>query len=148
VFLAPRQLPPLDAILHDIGQPSAGVIARALGVSERTVYGWQAAGLTPRPAHLALFWETSWGRSQIEAQAVNGERWARGLAQSLQRENATLQARVAYLERVGDFGAANAPTLAPSIAVAPARVEGVQQIGAKPPRHPVPPAGPGLNVAL
>lgn len=126
MFLAPRQLPPLDAIFQDLGQPGAGVIARALGVSERTVYGWQAAAQAPRPAHLALFWETRWGRSQIEAQAVNGERWARGQVQALERERATLQARIAYLERVGDFGAANAPTLAGLVAVAPARIEGIQ----------------------
>lgn len=112
MFLAPRQLPELEAIVRDIGQPAPGVIARALGVSERTVYGWQAAGQAPRPAHLALYWETRWGRSQIDAQAVNGERWARGQVQALEREKATLLARVAYLESVGDFGSANAPTLA------------------------------------
>lgn len=115
MFLAPRQLPALESVLIDLGQPAAGVIARALGVSDRTVYGWQAAGQAPRPAHLALFWETRWGRSQIEAQAVNGERWARGHVQALERERATLLARVAYLERVGDFGAANAPTLAAAV---------------------------------
>ena len=114
MFLAPRQLPALDALLSDIGQPAPAVIARALGVSIRTVYGWQAADQAPRPAHLALFWESRWGRAVIDAQAVNGERWARGHAQALQRELAPLQARIVYLESVGDFGSANAPTLAPA----------------------------------
>ncbi len=115
MFLAPRQLPPLELVLADIGRPSPSVVAGALGVSERTVYGWQAAGQAPRPAHLALYWESRWGRSQIDAQAVNGERWARGQVQALEREKATLLARVAYLESVGDFGSANAPTLAPAV---------------------------------
>lgn len=113
MFLAPRQLPPLEALLHDVGQPTPAVLGRLLGVHERTVFHWLAKGEAPRPAGLALFWETSWGRSVVEAQAVNGERWARGQVHALERENATLEARVAYLERVGQFGAANAPTLAP-----------------------------------
>jgi len=112
MFLAPRQLPPLEAMLADIGQPAPAVIGHALGVHERTVWGWMAKGAAPRPASLALFWESRWGRSSISAQAVNGERWARGQVHALEREKATLLARVAYLERVGQFGAANAPTLA------------------------------------
>lgn len=112
MFMAPRQLPTLEAMVRDIGQPPAELVAVALGVSVRTVYAWMAAGEAPRPAALALFWETQWGRSVASSYAVNGERWARGRAQALERENATLEARVAYLERVGDFGAANAPTLA------------------------------------
>lgn len=114
MFLAPRQLPPLEALLADIGQPAPAVIAKLLGVHERTVFAWLAKGQAPRPATLALFWESSWGRSVIDAQAVNGERFARGLAQALEREKATLLARIAYLERVGQYGAANAPTLAPA----------------------------------
>lgn len=111
MFRAPRQLPPLEALIADIGQPAPAVIAQALGVTERTVYGWLSKGAAPRPAALALFWETSWGRSVVDAQAVNGERVARGLLGALERETATLRARVAYLERVGTFGAANAPLL-------------------------------------
>lgn len=111
MFLAPRQLPPLEALLHDIGQPAPAVIAKLLGVHERTVFTWLAKGQAPRPAALALFWESSWGRSVIDAQAVNGERYARGYAQALEREMGALRARIAYLEKVGHFGAANAPTL-------------------------------------
>ena len=109
MFLAPRQLPPLEALLADLGQPAPPVVAQALGVTERTVYGWTAKGAAPRPAALALFWETRWGRSVVDAAAVNGQRVYMGLAQSLEREVHTLRARVAYLERVGNFGAANGP---------------------------------------
>lgn len=118
MFKAPRQLPPLDLLMHDIGRPAADVVAHALGVTTRTVYNWQASAQAPRPAHLALFWESRWGRSVLNAEAVNGERFAHGLAEALKRENAMLRARVAYLERVGQFGSANAPTLdAPRSAV-------------------------------
>lgn len=115
MFRAPRQLPTLEAMVRDIGQPTAELVAQVLGVSVRTVYAWQAAGQAPRPAALALFWETQWGRSVVACDAVNGERWARGQVAALEREKATLQARVAYLESVGDFGSANAPTLAPAV---------------------------------
>jgi hypothetical protein len=111
MFRAPRQLPPLESLLLDIGQPTPAVIAHALGVTERTVYGWISRGQAPRPAALALFWETSWGRSEIECNAVNGERYARALVAGLEKQKATLGARVAYLERVGTFGSANAPLL-------------------------------------
>lgn len=118
MFKAPRQLPPLDLLMADIGRPGADVVADALGVTPRTVYNWQASGQAPRPAHLALFWESRWGQSVANAEAVNGERFARGLSDALARENAMLRARVAYLERVGQFGSANAPTLdAPRAAV-------------------------------
>lgn len=115
MFRAPRQLPTLEAMVRDIGQPTAELVAAALGVSVRTVYAWQAADQAPRPAALALFWETQWGRSVVACDAVNGERWARGHVHALEREKATLLARVAYLESVGDFGSANAPTLAPAV---------------------------------
>lgn len=141
---APRQLPPLDAILSDLGQPTPAMIGRALGVHERTVYHWLARGHAPRPAHLALFWESTWGRSQISADSENAAMWARGEAEALRREVAALRARVARLERVGHFGSANAPYL---VAVAAAGVEGVQQIAAEPLRHVRPPSGPQL-VAL
>lgn len=108
---APRQLPPPSVLLADLGNPRPAVVGHALGVSVRTVYGWQAADACPRPAHLALFWESRWGRSALVADAVNGERVARGLADALGREVAALRARVAYLERVGSFGSANAPTI-------------------------------------
>jgi hypothetical protein len=102
--------------MADLGRPRPGVVARALGVTERTVYAWQRAGAAPRPAHLALFWESRWGRSVTEAETVNAARWARVEADALRHECATLRARVAYLERVGVFGSANAPTIGDRLA--------------------------------
>ena len=58
---------------------------------------------------LALFWETRWGLSALDAQAVNLVRTHIGLNKALVRENANLQRRIEYLESVGHFGSANAP---------------------------------------
>lgn len=113
-FLAPAQLPGLDQLLVDLCNPSADSLSLLLGVSRRAVFGWKSAGVAPRAAMLALFWETSWGRSLLDCETVNAARVARGLVDALERENATLRARVAYLEAVADFGSANAPTYGPA----------------------------------
>jgi len=117
MFRAPRQLPPLDLMLQDLGAPAADT-ARYLDVSLRTLRGWKARQQAPRPAMLALFWESSWGASLVASTAHNGAIYARGLADSLARENAALRARIARLEALGDFGAANSPMMAPSMAIA------------------------------
>ena len=62
---APRVLPPLAVVLADIGNPTAAAIAAVLDLDERTVRRWIAADKMPRPAHLALFWLTRWGRSIV-----------------------------------------------------------------------------------
>lgn len=115
MFRAPRQLPSFESMLRDIGQPTPAVLGRHLGVHERTVYTWQAKGEAPRPVMLALFYESRWGRSLIATEAENAARWARGHVEALQREVSTLHARIAYLEAVGSYGAANEPTLQPSV---------------------------------
>ena len=99
-------------MLDDLPTRDAQRIARHLGITARTLATWQRSGNAPRLAHLALFWETRWGLSAAHCDAINGERVALGLARSLERENATLRARIARLEETGDFGAANAPVWA------------------------------------
>lgn len=109
MFLAPAQTPHILTLLDDLPTRDKRQIARHLGVCAKTVERWQRTGNAPRMAHLALFWETRWGLSVAHCAALNGERWARGLAAALERENATLRTRIAYLEAAGDFGAANSP---------------------------------------
>lgn len=84
-------------------------LARHLGVSVRSVYGWQAAGTAPRPVELALFWETSFGRSTAECDAWNAVQTYKSLSESLRLEVENLRARVARLERIGNFGSSNEP---------------------------------------
>lgn len=120
--------PPLNYLLDDLLTRDAAAIARHLGVSVRTFKRWKAADDAPRSVMLALFFETRWGVSQVHCEAYNRAMYADGLADSLRRENAALLVRIARLERLGDFGASNAPTLRPG---------GVQPL--RP--HPVPQAG-------
>ena len=109
--LAPSQLPPLSMLVDDLhGDRSPEAIGRHLGVSGLTVRRWISKDCAPRAAMLALFWETRWGLSALDAQAVNLVRTHIGLNNALRRENATLQRRINYLESVGHFGSANAPS--------------------------------------
>lgn len=105
----PRQMPALDVMLCDIGNPTAPQVAHALGVSERTVRRWLREDAAPRPAMLALFWITRWGLSAIDCEAFNTASMHRGLAAALKDEIGRLQTRLDRLGRIGDFGAANDP---------------------------------------
>jgi hypothetical protein len=109
--LAPDALPPLSVLVDDLhGHVDHNSIGQHLGVSGLTVRRWRDADCAPRAAMLALFWETRWGLSMLDAQAVNLVRSHVGLNNALKNENAALQRRIQYLESVGSFGSANAPT--------------------------------------
>lgn len=108
--LAPNHLPPLSVLIDDLHGPrTPEAIGHHLGVSALTVRRWIAKDEAPRAAALALFWETRWGLSALDAQAVNLVRLHVGLNNALRRENAALQRRIQYLESVGQFASANAP---------------------------------------
>lgn len=104
-------MPSLSIVLDDLGGPPASVIARALGVSPRTVGRWIAADFAPRPAMLALFWLTRWGRDARETQAVNDARMAVQVARSHELVAQERLAQLEHLLSVGEFGAANAPLI-------------------------------------
>lgn len=101
--------PPLSYLLDDLLTSDLRAIARHLDVSVKTLERWKAADQAPRAAMLALFYESRWGYSVMESTAHNGELYARQEAAGLKRENAMLRTRIARLERIGDFAAANAP---------------------------------------
>lgn len=111
--LAPSQLPPLSMMIDDLlGDRSPESVGRFLGVSGLTVRRWLKADQAPRAALLALFWETRWGRSALDAQAENLVRSHIGLNNALKNENAALRRRIARLEALS-HGAANAPSFHP-----------------------------------
>jgi len=110
-YLAPRATPALSQLLPDLGNPSPREIARYLGVTERTVYAWKAAGCAPRAASLALFWESSYGRSALDCELHNSAMVHKRHADSLARHVVNLEARIARLEKIGRFDSANAPLL-------------------------------------
>jgi hypothetical protein len=108
--LAPTQLPPLSVLIDDLhGSRTPEAIGQHLGVSALTVRRWIAKDGAPRAAMLALFWETRWGLSALDAQAVNLVRSHVGLNKALRRENDALHRRIEYLESLGQFGSANSP---------------------------------------
>lgn len=112
-YLAPRHIPALSQVLPDLGNPSAREIANYLGITERTVYGWKAADTAPRAVLLALFWESSYGRSALDAELFNSAALYRNLSESLNHEAQKLRTRIAWLEKNGRFDCSNQPFLAP-----------------------------------
>ena len=117
LILVPKYVPPLSMMLADMANPKPRELARALGVTERTVHRWMRADHAPRAVMLALFWLTRWGQSAVDCHAYNSATLSAAVAASLTREVETLNAKVARLARLGDFGAANDP--APGAALAP-----------------------------
>jgi len=117
---SPTQMPSLSWLLDDIGGASAKQIARALHVSERSLYRWIKADQAPRPVMLALYWLTRWGMNAVHCEAHNAAVLHAGMATSLRRQIdrleqdycmqiERLQAQLEHLARIGDFGAANDP---------------------------------------
>ena len=106
MFKAPTQLPLFADILDDLPARTPA-IARYLGVTERSVYKWRAANRAPRPAQLALFWETKWGQSLSTTTALNGAMYHAAHVASLEQEIARLKAQLARIERFSDT--ANSP---------------------------------------
>lgn len=104
----PPYVPPLAELVEQLGRPSAVDLARALGVTPRTVFRWYADD-APRVARLAVFWITPAGWSAHTSEAARQLADWRALADARARECDTLRARIARLESLGDFGTANAP---------------------------------------
>jgi hypothetical protein len=105
--LMPRQVPSLATILADLGNPSPVEIARALGVTPRTVERWLHDADAPRPALLALFWLTRWGQSEVDCRAINDAQHQAQRAAVLESEVCRLRAEVSRLVRLGRFDCAN-----------------------------------------
>lgn len=101
--------PPLPVLLDDLLTRDLAAIAGHLGISTATLRRYKQAGQAPRAVLLALFYESRYGHSLIASTAVNGHAIERSWRQALERENAGLRVRIARLEAIGDFGAANQP---------------------------------------
>lgn len=99
--------------MDDLGRPSAAELSKFLGLTERTIYGYSRSGNAPRPVLLALFWESTYGRSHLDCEAFNARKTLQALGDSLARENAGLRARITRLEATADYGSANGPSWQP-----------------------------------
>lgn len=113
MFRAPSQagLPPLSYLLADI-PATTGQIAKHLGIPFDQMATYHAKEEAPRAVMLALFWESRWGRSAADCEAVNWAAHSHHEAQVLKRENAALRRQIESLElqlSQGTSSAANAP---------------------------------------
>jgi hypothetical protein len=106
---APRDVPIWPVLMDELCSPRPTRVARVLGISTRTVRRYNRTGQAPRAICLALFWLTSWGRSQVHTQAHNDAVLAIGYVRSLRESIEHLEATIRHLESIGHFGAANEP---------------------------------------
>ena len=105
----PKNVPSLRDMLADIGNPKPHEVAKALKVTERTVWRWLREDNAPHSAMLAIFWLTRWGVLEIDAAAHNAAVRSAGMARSLQDELDAIRARLARVAKIGDFGSSNDP---------------------------------------
>lgn len=104
----PRHTPALPVILADLGSPPIDLVARTFGVTVTTVKRWMKHG-APKPVLFSLWWLTRWGMSELEAEHFNRAQLSHVMCMAMQRRVTELEATVARMERLGDFGAANSP---------------------------------------
>jgi len=95
---APSQIPPLWLMLEEIPF-SYKQIAAYLGVSVRTLERYRNTGHAPKSVQMALFWETKWGRSFANADAMNEAMYMRSVAQSLTDQLDQSRKQIELLER-------------------------------------------------
>lgn len=88
----PTWLPSLPELMADLGLTAADVpkMAKALGVSERSVWRWKA-GEAPKMALLSLWWLSRWGHSLWDCEMHNRTELALAMRDSLWREVRKLQ---------------------------------------------------------
>ena len=95
-------------LLDDLGNPAPSALAKALGVTVRTVYRWlKSPDEVPRTVLLALFWITRWGQSEIHCDLVNSESLAQAQLRNQRDEISQLRTELARVLALGNTGAAN-----------------------------------------
>lgn len=109
LYKMPTRLPALADMVRDLNAKPAD-IAKALDVSQSSVYRWLELGQGPRPAALALYWLTTWGQDELSVEQHNRAEVYQGLAEALQRHIVTLESEVQRLSQIGHYGSANDPS--------------------------------------
>ena len=94
----PAHLPALCYIFDDL-QYDDKHLGRLLDLKPATVKKYRREGQAPRAVHLALFWESRWGVSTIDAVAYNHAQTQAALAASLKRVNARLVKQILTMEK-------------------------------------------------
>jgi predicted DNA-binding transcriptional regulator AlpA len=114
----PKFLPTLKEMMQDCFNVTPQELAKALGVTERTVWRWLKNDSAPKAVLLSLFWLTRWGMSQTNAEVHNLASLHMSMSSALrselgkaQQEIKALQSQIEHLGRLGDFGSANDPAV-------------------------------------
>lgn len=112
MFFAPRHLPSLTDLLRATldRQNTPDDIARYLGVTRRTLARWQAQGDAPRAVLLVLYWESHYGRSEVNLYLHNEAQHWRQMSRFNEAHIDRLRAAIARCEAEGTDAAANAAT--------------------------------------
>jgi predicted DNA-binding transcriptional regulator AlpA len=105
----PKQLPAFKAMLEDIGNPHPRELAKALHVTERSVWRWLSDDSAPHSVRLAIYWLTRWGVSEIDCEAHNAAILSAGLARAFKDELEALKVQVVRIGKLGNFGCSNDP---------------------------------------
>ena len=103
-------MPMLQTMLDDL-PANPRHIARHLGIAVSTLASYRRANVAPRAILVALFWETSWGRSEADSEAANWGALHYQGHQMAKHEITRLHGIIARLEveLTQGGGAANAP---------------------------------------
>lgn len=125
---APKYVPMWPALMDELCSPRPTRVARVLGISPRTVRRYNRTGQAPRAICLALFWLTSWGRSQVHTQAHNDALLAVAYTRSLCERIEHLEAHIEHLVTIGHFGAANEPLRMPPGPSRPGALPGITKL--------------------
>lgn len=95
-------------LIDDVG--GAVKAARLCGVHKTTVYRWlRGASPLPQAAYRTLYHASRWGRGDRQSWSDYQRQLAGLQVATLQRRIDELEAEVARLVRLGNFGSANAP---------------------------------------
>ena len=86
-----------DLLVDDVGERRA---TELLEVTRKTLRRWRRGhSVVPRMAVLALYWESTWGRSLIDTTRSSEIEMWRGLAKSLQCDLRKAQQRIEFLQQ-------------------------------------------------
>ncbi len=92
--------------VHELGGPRK--VCRMLDVTERTIWRWLADDNVPKMAVRALYWETQYGRSLVDADHHNEVILMNGRIRLLEEQFARAARVIAGLKLL-NFGTANEP---------------------------------------
>lgn len=110
MLTAPRNIGGIEDFRIMVDQLTEVKALRILGVHRTTLRRWLGGyAKVPRHAVLALYWETHWGRAQIDSDRQYVIHLLNQQITFLRKENNRLVAALQEMEKYGDHETANFP---------------------------------------